>query len=107
MSLKPAWFQILLTLAEGNAHGAEIRRKTRDRAGGEVELYPAMLYGSLDDLTAHEWIIELDDLDARPKDANPRQRFYSITPAGREALAQETKRLYALVENARRALETG
>ncbi len=107
MSLKPAWFQILLALAEGNAHGAEIRRKTRDRAGGEVELYPAMLYGSLDDLSVKEWIIELDDMEARPPDANPRQRLYRITAIGREALAQETERMHALVQSATRALRTG
>ncbi len=104
MSIKPAWFQILLTLAEGHAHGAEIRRKTRDRAGGEVELYPAMLYGSLDELTAKEWIIELDDQEARPPDANPRQRSYRITASGREALSQEANRLQALVESVTRAL---
>ena len=107
MSLKPAWFQILLTLAEGPSHGAEIRRKTRDRDSGGVELYPAMLYGSLDDLTAKQWIIEVDDRNACSPDANSRQRSYRITAAGREVLAQETKRMYALVESARRALETG
>ena len=106
MSLKPAWFQILLTLAEGRAHGAEIRRKTQARTDGSVEIYPAMLYGSLDDLTDRGWIEELSEAEARPPDANPRQRFYQLTAAGREALAQETARLRALVQSATRALES-
>ena len=65
-----------------------------------------MLYGSLDELTAKAWNTELDDQEARPPDANPRQRFYRITASGREALSQETSRLQALVESATRALGT-
>ena len=102
MTLKPAWFQILLALAEGEAHGAGIRRRAEERSGGEI--YPAMLYGSLDDLTTKGWIEELDEFAGRPYGASSRARFYRISDEGRRVLADETQRLEDLVRTASRAL---
>ena len=51
--------RIFLALAGGAAHGAEIRRRVEDDSRGEVTLYPAMLYGTLDELTREGWISEV------------------------------------------------
>lgn len=101
MSLKPHWFQILLALAGGARHGAEIRRTVRTTAGEDAEIYPAMLYGSLEDLLELAYIKEVDHAADGPPG---RRRYYAITGSGRKALAQETQRLEALTRAARQAL---
>jgi DNA-binding PadR family transcriptional regulator len=101
MTIKPHWYQILLALAGGAGHGAEIRRSIRERSGGAVEIYPAMLYGSLEDLLELGYIKEQDDAADGPPG---RRRCYVITGPGRRALAEETQRLEALTRAAREAL---
>ncbi len=48
--MKTVQYHILVALAGGPLHGAEIRRRVEEQSGGSVTLYPAMLYGSLDDM---------------------------------------------------------
>ena len=93
---------MLLALAEGALHGAEIRRRVEDESGGGVTLYPAMLYGTLDELAEAGWIEEAVDRWADPD--RGRWRFYALTPAGRQILETETMRLGAVVGRARAAL---
>ncbi len=99
MALKPHWYRILLALAAGASHGAEIRRRIRSTAPEGEEIYPAMLYGSLEDLLELSYLKEVE----RPGQ-HERHRFYRITPQGREALVQETQRLESLTRAARSAL---
>lgn len=102
--MKPFRYHILLALAEGALHGAEIRRRVEEDSRGAVTLYPATLYGSLDELTTDGLIIEVEPSDA---DADQvRWRFYALSAAGREALDVETRRLEAVVGRARAALRT-
>lgn len=98
-ALKRQWFHILLALADGARHGAAIRDRVLEQSEGEVMLWPAMLYGSLDDLTSRGLLEELDE-EEEPEGSG-RRRFYRITPAGRRALATEADRLAALVRLAR------
>ena len=49
-ALKPHWFYILLTLSEGERHGLAIAREVETLSDGRIRLWPATLYGSLDDL---------------------------------------------------------
>ena len=104
MTLKAHWFQILLALAGGVSHGAEIRRRIRETAGEPMEIYPAMLYGSLEDLQELGHIEEVDEGGGRPPGQHERRRYYRITDRGRETLAQETLRLENLTRAARQAL---
>ncbi len=97
MALKPHWFHILLALSEGATNGAEIRRRVRGHTDGALKLYPAMLYGSLDDLQEREMIRETD----RPTGDHERYRYYRLTPAGRKELGAETQRLEKVVRIAR------
>ncbi len=101
--MKALRYHILLALAAGPIHGAEIRRRAEEESGGAVTLYPAMLYGSLDELAAEGWIVEV----APPREGSEqtRWRFYSLTAEGRRILETETGRLQAVVERARAALE--
>ncbi len=97
-------YHILLALARGALHGAEIRRRVDEDSDGTVTLYPAQLYGALDDLGAEGWIREVEPDDV-PKD-QVRWRFYDLTPEGRRVVEEETRRLEAVLGRARATLGT-
>ena len=104
MALKRHWYHILLALAEGPTHGAEIRRRVARHTQGSLELYPAMLYGSLEDLLERAWIEEVADGAGRPADASDRSRCLALTPTGREILAAATEQSEQVVQLARSLL---
>ena len=106
MGLKQHWFYILLALAQGTTHGAEIRRRVALHTEGTLKLYPAMLYGSLEDLQDQGYIAEIDEQSGRPTGENERYRYYRLTPAGSSALAAETRRLEQVTRIAREAMAT-
>ena len=99
--LKPAWFHILLTLAEAPAHGYAIRKAVETRTEGSLKLWPTTLYGALSDLCDLGYIAE-DPVDGESTDNLGRIR-YSLTDVGDRALAAEANRLDALVRAARAA----
>lgn len=98
--MKPHWYHILLSVAGGARHGQAIARDVRHSSNGSLRLWPATLYGSLEELSDRGWIEEIDDASRRP-DTSERKRYYGITRAGRAALDTETQRLADLVRLAR------
>ena len=104
MTVKRHWYHVLLALAEGPAHGAEIRRRVLKHTRGALELYPAMLYGSLEDLLEQGLVRETDENAGRPSKANERYRYLELTPAGRETLEVETDEYQEVVRLARELL---
>ena len=99
-SLKTSWYYILLALASADRHGLAIAREVLALSDGQLRLWPAMLYGALEDLAERGWIEELTDGRRRP-DESERKRYYRLTRAGRAAAASETNRLAGLVRVAR------
>jgi len=97
-------YLILLALADSDLHGLGIARAVQELSDGQTRLWPASLYGTLDELTESGWIEELDDPRERPADESEKKRFYRLTRAGHRALAVETDRLGALVKIARSRL---
>jgi DNA-binding PadR family transcriptional regulator len=93
-TLKPHAFYILLALAEHERHGLAIAREVQALSAGDVRLWPATLYGTLDDLRARKWI---EELPQHPVEESERRRYYRLTRAGRAALAKARAR----VEDAR------
>jgi DNA-binding PadR family transcriptional regulator len=101
-SLKTTWYYILLSLAETDRHGLAVAREVLLLSDGQVRLWPATLYGALEDLVDQGWIEELTDPRRRPQvDDSERKRYYRITRPGRAAAATETDRLANLVRVAR------
>jgi DNA-binding PadR family transcriptional regulator len=98
-ALKTSWYYILLSLAAADRHGLAVAREVLALSDGRIKLWPAMLYGALEDLCDRGWIEELTD--ARRQDDSERKRYYRITRAGRATAATETERLAALVRVAR------
>jgi DNA-binding PadR family transcriptional regulator len=99
-------YLILLALADTDLHGLAIARAVQRLSGGQTRLWPASLYGTLDELSESGLIEELDDPRTRPADESEKKRFYRLTRAGHRALTAETDRLAALVKVARSRIRT-
>lgn len=98
--MKSNWFHILLALSEQTLHGSGIVRSVLSQTDGALRLWPATLYGSLDELSHEGWIEEVTEASERPEGASERKRFYRLTPTGAQALRGEAGRLEALARTA-------
>ena len=96
LPIKPAWFQILLALADEDLHGLAIMKAVLEQTDGHIRLWPAMLYGSLKQMTEADLIDEREVPEGPGADTD-RRRFYGISVAGRRALAAEVDRLAGYV----------
>ena len=100
------WFQILLALADHDLHGLAITKDVLARTGGQVNLWPGMLYGALGKMADAGLVVET----AAPgnfESGGGRPRFYRITALGRRACAGEAERLagYVAVARAKRLIK--
>ncbi len=98
MALTEAVYYILLSLLQPR-HGYGIIQNVQALSGGRVRLAAGTLYGALNTLLEKGWI------DALPEEQDSRKKEYIITRTGREALAEEWRRLQELVENGSRLLK--
>ena len=96
--MKPREYYVMLALAGAPRHGQAIAREVQRLSDEAVRLWPATLYGTLDELAERGWI---DEAPEHPSDESEKKRFYILTSAGRRALAAETDRLSTLVKIAR------
>ncbi len=87
-------FYILLCLKNEN-HGYGIVQKVREITGGQVNLSPGTMYGSLSKMEKDGLIEFVREEDKR--------KMYKITPLGREVLKLETARIERLYKNATEA----
>ena len=100
LPITPAVFHILLTLADGDAHGYAIMQDVARRSAGVVRLGPGTLYGAIGRLLEDMLIEECDERPV-PEMDDTRRRYYRLTQLGGEVLALETKRLESLVRAVR------
>jgi DNA-binding PadR family transcriptional regulator len=104
--MKPHWFFILLSVSMAPRYGTAIQDDVRELSAGGVRLWPATLYGSLEELVEQGWLEEISN-DERPGKISGRERFYRITRAGRLAVEREAARLESLARVARMRLSLG
>ncbi len=104
--MKPHLFFILLSVSAAPRYGTAIQDDVRALSDGSVRLWPATLYGSLEELVEQRWLEEVAD-DERPEGISGRERFYRMTRTGRVALEREAARLDSLVRVARTRLALG
>ena len=90
--LSPAVFNILLALADGDKHGYCIMLEVEANTGGQVNMGPGTLYGSIKRMLKAGFICESDE---RPDPAldDRRRRYYGLTELGRKVLQAESQRL--------------
>ena len=98
--LPPAWFHILLALAETERHGYALMQEVAAESGGQVRLGPGTLYGALRRLLELH-LIEESGRRPDPELDDERRRYYRLTSAGRRVLAAEAARHDRLVQLAR------
>ena len=101
--MKPHWFFILLSVSAAPRYGTAIQDDVRELSSGAVRLWPATLYGTLEELVGQGWIEEIAE-DERPEGISGRERYYRITRPGRLALKREAARLESLAGVARTRL---
>jgi DNA-binding PadR family transcriptional regulator len=99
-SLPLHWFQILLSLAEGDRHGLGITKDVLERSEGRMHLWPGMLYGALRKMADAGYVVETR-APTRFTAGGGRPRFYRLTPLGRRVSAAEAERLARIVDTAR------
>lgn len=83
-------FYILFCLQD-EMHGYSITQKVREMTGGEVEIGPGTMYGSLGKM-------ERDGLISFVREEEKR-KIYAITETGREVLDLEISRIKRLYKN--------
>ncbi|MEY9861707.1 PadR family transcriptional regulator PadR [Catenulispora sp. GAS73] len=84
-------FQILTALVDGPLHGYGIIQEVEQLSGGRTQLKVGTLYGALDRLTG-EGLLVLD----REETVNGRlRRYYRLTDAAAQVLAEEAERMAA------------
>lgn len=100
LPLTPAFFNILLALADGEKHGYAIMQGVVTQTGGKLNLGPGTLYGAIKRLLEDDLIEESDE---RPDPAHDdeRRRYYRLTDFGKRVAAAEAARLDELVDLAR------
>ncbi len=95
------WFHILLSLAGSEQHGYGIMLEVLQRTGGEVRIWPATLYGSLQRMISRGLIEESDERPVKELD-DARRRYYRLTRLGRKVLELECERMEKLIRIARK-----
>jgi DNA-binding PadR family transcriptional regulator len=92
-------FHVLLALGDSAAHGYAIGKDVQERSGGRLDPTTGALYQVLKRLTDEGLIRPTAPPAGESVDA--RRKYFSLTPAGREAAAAEIERLEGLVATGR------
>jgi DNA-binding PadR family transcriptional regulator len=100
--LTPATFHILLSVAQGPAHGYRIKRVVEERTEGAVQLGAGTLYAGIGRMVREGLIEETEPPeDSEELEPSSRWRFYQITNVGSDVLRAEIARLEADLRAAR------
>jgi DNA-binding PadR family transcriptional regulator len=91
--LTPAVFHVLLALGDGPRHGYGIMQAAAQTSG--IGMGPGTVYGTLRRL---EEAGRVEEVAAPPEETDPRRRYFSLTPAGRDALGTEAQRIANLAD---------
>ncbi len=102
LPLKPAVFQILVSLADEERHGYAIIKEVERRTGGQVVILAGALYRFLRRMLEDDLIEESEERPA-PEADDSRRRYYRITDFGRAVAIAEADRLERLLRDARAA----
>ncbi len=86
-------FLILVSLADADAHGYQLRKELLARSHGSIDLDPGSLYRLI--FRLHE-----DGLIEDSGGDDSRRRSYHLTTLGRRVLKSETERMAGLVAQA-------
>jgi DNA-binding PadR family transcriptional regulator len=97
LPLTPGFFEILLTLSAGEAHGYAIMQQVTERTAGQVRLLPGTMYRAFNRLQEQRLIEETGERPDATVD-DQRRRYYRLTDLGRDVAAAEARRLSASLQ---------
>ena len=100
LPLPPAFFHILVAVADRERHGYAIMQDVAARTDGKLRMSPGTLYGSIKRMLQDGLIEELDERPD-PEHDDVRRRYYRITSFGRAVAMAESARLAKLLGQAR------
>jgi DNA-binding PadR family transcriptional regulator len=100
LPLTPVAVQILLALSDRDRHGLGIADEIAATTGGRMTLGPGTLYGAMKRLLDLGLVGEPADTPDGAS-ADPRRRYYHITPLGRRALALEARAMADVMQAVR------
>jgi DNA-binding PadR family transcriptional regulator len=99
--LSPKVFAILLALADGSAHGYQLKKAIERQSDGAIRIDAGSLYRAIAQLV-DEGLLRESGERPDPDDDDVRRRYYELTTDGRRALEAEAARLARVVTIARR-----
>ena len=99
LPLTPIGLHILLAVVDRPRHGLGISEHIEDFTAGRLALGPGNLYGTIKKLLELGLITDTESQERGG--ADPRRRYYDITPVGRRALEIETRELANVLDVAR------
>lgn len=89
---------VLAILAEGDSYGYAILKRVRELSGGELEWTDGMLYPVLHRLERSGFVESAWD----KADSGRKRKYYRVTAAGREHLADERRQWVAVDDTLRK-----
>jgi DNA-binding PadR family transcriptional regulator len=89
---------VLMALGDGPAHGYAIGKDIEERSGGRLDPATGSLYQAIKRLTDDGLIRPA----AAPAAGDARRKYFGLTAAGRQAAAEEIRRLDDMVRTARK-----
>lgn len=86
-------YHVLLTMADGPRHGYAIKDAVAQESAGTLSPRAGTLYRVLARLMGQGWVADV--VPGEPEAPHPglARKYYGLTPMGREALANEARRL--------------
>jgi DNA-binding PadR family transcriptional regulator len=101
LPLKPATYQVLLALGDGEAmHGYAVMQAIAALTAGREAILPGTLYAALARMV-DEGLVEESEPRAEDTSGGPARRYYRRTKFGRAVARAESERLRALLDVAR------
>jgi DNA-binding PadR family transcriptional regulator len=101
LRLTPPLYHVLLTLAEGPAHGYALIATVSERTEGRVELGPSSLYYALGRLEDAGLIRTCSAPRGSDQPHEEQRRYYELTVRGRRRLEDEMEILTGIMKHAR------
>jgi DNA-binding PadR family transcriptional regulator len=100
-SMQEPTFLILTALASGPKHGYGVTQEVAELSDGTVKLRAGTLYGALDRLLEQQLVT----VDRQEVVDGRLRRYYRLTPAGANKLAEQARRLRKHAEAAESRLQ--
>lgn len=98
--ITPLSMALLVALGREDQHGYALLREVEERSGGRLRPGTGSLYAALQRLMEEGLIVESPERPAAEDDR--RRKYYRITRLGRDAVADEARRMQGLLDDARR-----